>query len=202
VFAQIHDTCFVAGRGAMARLLLWELVGAEQNYRVRSPRRSSQLGFRGRETLASLPRSGVLSARGGLLPFVGCSLLTRHCGRVCAARRKAARGRASARARSAAACAASASLFSLRGAKTRFCALAGSFELAHTCWADGPLSVGLGLVQLVALAGILSLCSQVVQMPGEHELEDRGGGGGRSVAAMRVSDGRVGGRSRCRAACS
>jgi len=51
---------------------------------------------------------------------------------------------------------ASAPLLCLSGAKTCFCLLAGALELAHPCRACGPLSVRLGLVQIVALAGVLS----------------------------------------------
>jgi hypothetical protein len=97
---------------------------------------------------------------------------------------KAARAWASVRTRRAVALSASAPLLCLSGAKTCFCLLAGSLELAHACRAGGPLSIGLGLVQLVTLAGILSLCSQVVQMPGGQGVECRAGGGGRSVVAL------------------
>jgi hypothetical protein len=59
---------------------------------------------------------------------------------------EAARAGASARTRWGVARWASASLLGLRGAKTCFCPLAFSLELAHACRAGEPLSVGLGLV--------------------------------------------------------
>jgi hypothetical protein len=61
---------------------------------------------------------------------------------------------------------ADASLLCLSGAKTRFCLLVGAFELAQARQAGGALPVDLGLVELIALAGVLSLGSQIVQMPG------------------------------------
>ncbi len=63
---------------------------------------------------------------------------------------------------------ASATHLSLSSPKTCLCPLAGSLELAHTRLAGGPLSVRLGLVQVVTLAGVLSLGSEVVEMRGGH----------------------------------
>jgi hypothetical protein len=76
---------------------------------------------------------------------------------------------------------AGAPLLSLSGAKACFCALGGSLELAHARRAGRPLSIGLGLVQVVALAGVLSLCSQIVQVPGGHGFESRTGVSGRGA---------------------
>jgi hypothetical protein len=87
--------------------------------------------------------------------------------------KRLARGR-SVRTRRVVALRASAPLLCLGGAKTCFCLLTGSLEPAHPCRAGEPLSIGLGLVQVVALAGVLSLCSQIVQMPGGHAFERRG----------------------------
>jgi hypothetical protein len=47
----------------------------------------------------------------------------------------------------------------------------------------------------VALTGVLSLCSQIVQTPGGHSFRAEGRGGRQSVVAPTVSGGRVGGRS-------
>ena len=68
---------------------------------------------------------------------------------------------------------ASAPLLGLCSAKTCFCLLTRSFELAHACRAGGPLSVGLGLVQVETLAGVLCLGSQIVQMLGGHGFESK-----------------------------
>jgi hypothetical protein len=64
----------------------------------------------------------------------------------------------------------------LGGAETRFGLLAGPFELPQARRAGGPLSVGLRLVQLVTLAGVLSLCSQIVKVFDGHRLELNAGG--------------------------
>ena len=116
---------------------------------------------------------------------------------------RAAGTRASALTRRVVACSASAPLLCLDGAKTCFCLLAGSLELAHARRAGGPLSIGLGgLVQVVALAGVLSLCSQIVRVPGGHAAGAVTACGGRSAVRRGVSRGRVGVRSRCWAVCS
>ena len=117
---------------------------------------------------------------------------------------RAAGTRASALTRRVVACGASAPLLRIDGAKTCFCPLAGSLELAHSRRAGGPLSVGLGLglVQVVALAGVLSLCSQIVRVPGGHAAGAVTACGGRSAVRRGVSRGRVGVRSRCWAVCS
>ena len=52
-------------------------------------------------------------------------------------------------------------------------------------------------VDLVALTGVLSLYSQIVQTPGGHSFRAEGRGGRQSAVALRVSGGRVGGRSPC-----
>jgi hypothetical protein len=61
-------------------------------------------------------------------------------------------------------------LLSLSKAKPCFCLLVGPLELTQPRRAGGPLSVGLRFVQLVALAGVCSLRSQVVQVIGGHAL--------------------------------
>jgi hypothetical protein len=62
----------------------------------------------------------------------------------------------------------SALLLSLSKAKACFRLLVGPLELTQSCRAGGPLSVGLRFVELVALAGVRSLRSQVVQVIGGH----------------------------------
>jgi hypothetical protein len=52
---------------------------------------------------------------------------------------------------------ASATLLSLSGVETLLCS-ARAFELAQACQAGGALSVDPGLVELVALTVVLSLC--------------------------------------------
>ena len=79
----------------------------------------------------------------------------------------------------------SASLLSLSGVETLLCLLAGAFELAQACQAGGTLSVDPGLVELVALTGVLSLCSQIVLTPGGHSVRVEGRGGRQSVVAPR-----------------
>ena len=79
---------------------------------------------------------------------------------------------------------ASAPLLCLCGAKTRFCLLGGAFELAQARQAGGAWSVHLGLVELVTLAGVLSLYSQIVQMPGGHGLQCRAGRRRRGASAV------------------
>ena len=122
----------------------------------------------------------ALVARRVSCRFVVASLLTRYrgCGWRCVRC-----GGASARTRRRTLGAASAPLLSLSGAKTCLCPLAGSFELAHTCQARRPLSVGLGFVQVVTLTRVLSLCSQIVQMPCGHEVRPLWRGG-RAPAAV------------------
>jgi hypothetical protein len=61
-------------------------------------------------------------------------------------------------------------LLSLGKAKACFRLLVGPLELTHSCRTRGPLSVGLRFVELVALAGVCSLRSQVVQVIGGHAL--------------------------------
>ena len=58
----------------------------------------------------------------------------------------------------------------LSEAETCFCLLGGPLQLAHARRARGAWAIGLGLVQVVALAGVLSLRSQVVEIPGGHGL--------------------------------
>jgi len=58
--------------------------------------------------------------------------------------------------------AATAPFLCLCGAKTRFCLLVSAFELPQARQTGGTWSVDLGLVELVPLAGVLSLCSQIV----------------------------------------
>ena len=70
---------------------------------------------------------------------------------------------------------ASSALLGLSGAQAFFCLLAGSLELAHACGAGRPLSVGPGLVQVVTLAGVLSLDSQIFKVPRGHGFESRAG---------------------------
>jgi len=66
------------------------------------------------------------------------------------------------------------SMLLLSLSKTKACIrpLAGPLELAQTVRAGGPLSVGLRFVELVALAGVLSLRSQIVKVIGGHALAE------------------------------
>src|SRR5579884_1824593 len=107
--------------------------------------------YPGKPEPPSLPIQG-----GGLLPLGPTALLSRHRGSLARAVGVSPDRRVLGRA-------ASAPFLSLSGAKTWLCPLVGPFEL-HTCLARGP-PVGLGVVQPVALAGALSLCSQLVQTP-------------------------------------
>ena len=61
----------------------------------------------------------------------------------------------------------------LGGVQARFGLFTGPLELARAFGAGGPLSVGLGLVQVITLAGVLSLDSQVVEVPAGHGFESR-----------------------------
>jgi hypothetical protein len=61
-------------------------------------------------------------------------------------------------------------LLSLSKAKAGLRLLVGPLELTQSRPAGGPLSVGLRFVELVALAGVCSLRSQVVQVIGGHAL--------------------------------
>jgi hypothetical protein len=63
-------------------------------------------------------------------------------------------------------------LLSLGKTKACFRPLAGPLELAETGRAGGPLSVGLRFVELVALAGVVSLRSQIVKVIGGHVLAE------------------------------
>lgn len=84
-------------------------------------------------------------------------------------------------------------LLSLGKAKACFCLLAGALELAQAFCAGGPLSVGLCLVELIALAGVLSLRSQIAEVIGRHvrgvegELCSAGRRGGESAAGESAS---------------
>jgi hypothetical protein len=63
-------------------------------------------------------------------------------------------------------------LLRLGGAKARFCLLGDSLELAQPCRAGGALSVGLGLVEVISLAGMPSLRSEIIEMTGGHGSSD------------------------------
>jgi hypothetical protein len=96
----------------------------------------------------------------------------------------------------------SALLLTLSKTKACFRPLAGPLELAQTVRAGGPLSVGLRFVELVALAGVLSLRSQIVKVIGGHALAELTSRAQSGVAVAHVNGGRVYARSRCSAACS
>lgn len=61
-------------------------------------------------------------------------------------------------------------LLCLGRVKTCFCLLACPLELTHACGARGALSIGPGLAQVIPLAGVPSLCSQIVEVAGGHGL--------------------------------
>jgi hypothetical protein len=67
-------------------------------------------------------------------------------------------------------------LLGLGKAKACFCLLVGTLKLAQALRAGGPLSEGPRLVQLVTLAGVLSLCPKIVEVIGWHAHEYRAHG--------------------------
>jgi hypothetical protein len=93
-------------------------------------------------------------------------------------------------------------LLSLRKAKACFGLLAGPLELAQACRAGGSLSVGLRFVELVALAGVVSLRSQIVKVIGGHALAALTSCAVSGVAVTRVNGGQVYARSPYWAGCS
>jgi hypothetical protein len=60
---------------------------------------------------------------------------------------------------------------SLGKAKACLRLLVDSFKLEKTCRAGGPLSVGLRFVELVTVAGVFGLRSQIVQVIGVHAID-------------------------------
>jgi hypothetical protein len=64
-------------------------------------------------------------------------------------------------------------LLGLGKAKACFCLLVGALKLAQALRAGRPLPEGPRLVQLVTLAGVLSLCPQIVEVIGWHTHEYR-----------------------------
>src|SRR6185437_14349780 len=87
-------------------------------------------------------------------------------------------------------------LLGLSKAEACFRLLVVPLELAQPCGAGGLLSVGLCSVQLVALAGVISLRSQIVQVFDRHALAVFRGSCA-PLGRREVSAGRVGVRSRC-----